>query len=152
MPYKLGSGSRHELRGVRSVLVQVVERAIELTTQDFCVVDGLRSREEQVALVQRGASKTLHSKHLTGEAVDLVPFINGRPRWEWGPLYDVAAAVQQAAREQGVALRWGGVWDRPLLDLASGADGLEQAVNAYGERRRAAGKRVFLDGPHFELV
>lgn len=36
-------------------LVEVVERAIELTTQDFSVTDGLRTQERQKELVASGA-------------------------------------------------------------------------------------------------
>jgi peptidoglycan L-alanyl-D-glutamate endopeptidase CwlK len=94
----------------------------------------------------------MNSRHLTGDAVDAVPFINGRPRWEWPPTYHVAAAFQQAAVELGVRLRWGGVWDRVLNDMPPGAIQLEDEVQAFVTRRRRAGvRKVFIDGPHFEL-
>jgi len=50
----------------------VVERAIQITTQDFRIQEGLRTTERQAKLVARGASRTMHSRHLTGPAVDLV--------------------------------------------------------------------------------
>jgi peptidoglycan LD-endopeptidase CwlK len=52
--------------------VRLVERAIQITTQDFRGQEGLRTRERQAALVARGASRTMNSRHLTGHAVDLV--------------------------------------------------------------------------------
>lgn len=158
MSFRLGLASRRELKGVHPQLVRVVERAIELTTQDFTVHDGVRTLEEQKALVARGASKTMNSRHLIrsdgfGHAVDLVPWINGKPRWEWEPIFDIAFAMQTAARELGVNLRWGGVWDRTLNDLAQSPEGLEDEVEDYVTRRRAAGqKSVFIDGPHYELL
>lgn len=153
MPYYLGARSRAELLDVHPRLVEVVERAIVITECDFCVLDGMRNYYEQCQLVEKGASTTLHSKHLCqpdgyAHAVDLVPWINGRARWEWGPIYVVARAVQHVAKELGVALRWGGVWDRDLAEL----DDIERELEAYVDRRRAAGLRVFLDGPHFELI
>ena len=39
--------------------------AIQITTQDFRVQAGLRTPERQAALVARGASRTMHSRHLT---------------------------------------------------------------------------------------
>ncbi|QAY77935.1 M15 family metallopeptidase [Sphingosinicella sp. BN140058] len=157
MAYTLGARSRAELAGVHPKLVQVVERAIAITQQDFSVHDGLRTEAEQRELVRRGASKTMNSMHRRqadgfGHAVDLVPFINGQLRWEWKPIFAIAAAVRQAAGELGVKLIWGGVWDRPLEALHPAPDYMEQAVNAYVTRRRGIGKTAFIDGPHFELA
>lgn len=146
--YKLGERSLEELQGVYSDLVAVVKRAIEISVQDFSVHDGMRTLEEQRKLVERGASKTLNSRHITGHAVDLVPYINGRLRWEWGPIYDIADAVRMAAREKDVPIRWGGAWDVVLTETD---DSPEDLVADYIARRKRAGKSVFIDGPHYEL-
>ena len=63
-------------------LVRVVERAIQITTQDFRVQEGLRTRERQAELVARGASRTMNSRHLTGHAVDLVALGGGEVSWQ----------------------------------------------------------------------
>ncbi|MDC7808783.1 M15 family metallopeptidase [Sphingomonas koreensis] len=157
MSFRLGTGSRRELAGVHPRLVAVVERAIILTNQDFTVHDGLRTEAEQREYVRRGVSKTLASKHIRqgdgfGHAVDLVPYVNGRLRWEWKPIFSIAAAVRDAAEAEGLALIWGGVWDRKLGELGRGSAAMEQAVNAYVARRRGMGKTAFIDGPHFELA
>lgn len=146
--FKLGKRSRKELEGVHSDLVAVVERAIELTVQDFAIHDGIRTLDEQKRLVERGASTTLKSRHITGHAVDLVPYINGKLRWEWEPIYVIAEAVRFAAIEQGIPIRWGGAWDRRLTDEAAAP---EDIVLGYVTRRKNSGKRAFIDGPHFEL-
>ena len=157
MAYRLGARSCAELEGVHPDLVGVVTRAIEITKQDFSVHDGLRSLEEQKRYVARGVSKTLRSKHLKqsddyGHAVDLVPYINGKLRWEWEPIYEIAAATHRAANELGVRLRWGGVWDRVFNDLSAATAGTaRRQVDAYVARRRAKRRRAFIDGPHFEL-
>ncbi len=152
MTYSLGKRSRAELTGVDPDLVRTVERAIEITSVDFTVHDGIRTVAEQKRYVAEGVSWTMRSKHLEGRAVDLVPWINGKPRWEWPPIYRIAAAMHQASAELGVTLRWGGVWDRNLGDLAGTPAGLEEAVADYVARRRAAGKRASIDGPHYEIV
>lgn len=159
MPYALGQKSIAELQGVHPRLVAVVERAIALSAVDFGVHDGLRTREEQAEYVRRGVSKTMASKHCKqadgyGHAVDLVPYINGKLRWEWPPIFAIAAAMAVAAREQRLPLRWGGVWDRRFpVDFASySTGGMKKEVDAYVARRRAIGKSAFLDGPHFELA
>ena len=125
MPFKLGTKSLKELEGVHPSLVAVVKRAIQTTTQDFTVFDGLRTIEEQKEHVRKGNSKTMNSKHLTGRAVDLVPWINNGPRWE--PLSafpPIAAAMKQAAKELGVPIVWGGDWktfvDMPHYELKDG--------------------------------
>lgn len=156
MTYSLGAKSRAELAGVHPELVRVVERAIQLTSQDFSVHDGLRTIVEQREYVRRGVSKTMNSMHMRqpdgfGHAVDLVPYINGVLRWEWKPIFQIAAAVHQAAKEIGTPLIWGGVWDRAFLSLPGTAIGMEASVNAYVARRRSLGKTAFIDGPHWQL-
>ncbi len=148
MSFKLGSKSLHELDGVHPDLVAVTKRAIELTVQDFAVHDGIRTLDEQKKLVASGASQTLDSRHITGHAVDLVPVINGKLRWEWEPIYKIADAVRLAARELGIPIRWGGAWD---ISLTTSTDSPEDLVADYSARRRQAGKKAFIDGPHFEL-
>lgn len=157
MTYILSEKSLAELRGVHPDLARVVYRAIHITTQDFAVHDGLRTLEEQKRYVAAGASQTLNSMHRVqpdghGHAVDLVPFINGKLRWEWPAIYPIAAAMWQASKELGVALRWGGAWI-DMRDIKSGTPGaMKAAVDAYGAARRKAGRKAFTDGPHFELA
>lgn len=153
MPFVLGARSRAKLEGVQPRLVRVVERAIVLTTQDFGVHEGVRALERQREYVKRGVSKTLASKHLKqadgfGHAVDLVPYVDGALRWEWPPIYAIAAAVRQAAEEQDVNLRWGGVWDLPMRELPREPEGIKAAVANYARRHPGPD---FLDGPHYEL-
>lgn len=153
MTFVLGARSLQELVGVTPPLVECVKRAIRLTPVDFAVHDGLRTLEEQRRYVNEGASQTLNSKHLLqpdgfGHAVDLVPYLNGKLRWEWSLIYPIAQAMYRASVELELELRWGGVWDRQLDELA--IDSLAEEVEAYAARRRAKGKKAFTDGPHFE--
>ncbi len=148
MTYVLGSISLKELNGVHEDLLAVVNRAIEITPQDFSVHDGMRTLDEQKELVKRGVSKTLNSRHISGHAVDLVPYINGKLRWEWEPIYVIADSVRLAAKELSIPLRWGGAWD---IDFTGSDDSPEDVVEDYSARRKKMNKRVFLDGPHFEL-
>ena len=141
--------ARCELRlaGVHPDLVRVVRRAAEGGAM-FRVVEGLRTPERQAELVAKGASQTMNSRHLTGHAVDLVP-LDGAVSWDWKHFYPMADAVADAARKEGVPLIWGGAWGRTVQDWPQG--GAEAAKDAYVAERRAAGRRPFLDGPHFEL-
>jgi len=108
--YKLSNKSLSKLEGVNSSLVQVVKRAIELTTIDFGVTEGLRTVERQKELFAAGKSQTMKSKHIVGRAVDLVAMPNGRVSWEWKYYIHIATAMKEAAKELAVDIEWGGDW------------------------------------------
>lgn len=110
MSYKLGSRSIERLHGVHPDLVSVVRRAIEITEVDFTVLEGLRSKERQRDLVDAGASQTMNSRHLTGHAVDIAPWIGGTVSWDWPPYYTIEKAMKQAAKELDIPIEWGGDW------------------------------------------
>ncbi len=122
--FKLGTGSRNRLQNVTRELARVVERAIEITEVDFSVVYGKRSAAEQAKLVEQGFSNTANSRHLTGHAVDLVPWLGAGvdpyPRQKTPPgeraqklrcFELIAKAMFEAADELGVPLQWGNDWN-----------------------------------------
>lgn len=145
MAFRLGVQSRARLVGVHPKMVAVVERAIQISTVDFSVLEGVRTPERQRALYAQGRTKpgpkvtwTLNSNHFKnsrtgfGHAVDLVPY---PVDWE-GPVrfpkFDaIAKAMFAAAEELGVKIRWGADWDM------------------NGKPRERASET---DSPHFELV
>jgi len=148
--FTLSQRSIAKLDGVDDRLVDVVCRAIEITTVDFAVIDGLRTPEKQLEYFNKGAS---HIKtggtHVAGKAVDLMAYVNDRASWEI-KLYDnIADAMKQAAIEKNVPLRWGAAWNIPDIRLWRGT--MEEAMNYYVDERRKQGKRPFIDGPHFEI-
>jgi len=108
--YQLSKFSLGNLQGVHDDLLKVVKRAIEITTIDFTVIEGLRTKERQRKLVERGASQTMNSRHLTGHAVDLVPWVDGGLSWHWSDFDPLAAAMKEAADEMDVPITWGGNW------------------------------------------
>lgn len=139
MPYALGPKSRERLVGVHPDMVRVVELAIQKTTQDFMVLEGVRTPARQLELYAQGRTKpgnivtwTKTSNHFKkadgyGHAVDLCP-------WpvDWGTLskFDaISKAMFAAAAELKIGIRWGADWDE---------DG----------KPRERGES---DNPHFEL-
>jgi peptidoglycan L-alanyl-D-glutamate endopeptidase CwlK len=118
MSYKLGTRSLQNLSGVHPDLVAVVKKAIEISEQDFTVLEGIRNINRQRELVKTGKSTTMNSRHLTGHAVDLAPWPIS---WEWEGFYPIADAMKQAAEELEVDLKWGGDWknfpDGPHFEL-----------------------------------
>lgn len=154
MMFKFGKKSEAELKGVHPDLVRVVRRALELSPVDFAVHDGIRTVEEQAEYVRTGVSWTMNGRHLSGHAVDLVPYVNGKLRWEWPPIFLIASAMKKAAAEFNQTLIWGGVWDARLEELSDDLEGEEQAyVQRERDKQIALGKKpkVKVDGPHFEL-
>jgi len=140
MAFVLGQRSLDRLRNVHPDLVRVVKRAITLSTQDFSVLEGVRSLKRQEELYAQGRTKpgpvvtwTMNSKHRKqkdgfGHAVDLVPY-----PLDWNDLakFDaISRAMFAAAKDEGVKIRWGADWDQ---------DGKPR------ERKET-------DSPHFELV
>ncbi len=127
MPHQLSATSKQRLIGVHPQLVRVINRALELSPIDFTVLEGLRTVERQKKLVAQGASKTMNSRHITGHAVDIAPFLDTdgdgdkEISWSWPHYHRLAPYVKQAAKECGVTITWGGDW------------------------------RTFKDGPHWEL-
>jgi peptidoglycan L-alanyl-D-glutamate endopeptidase CwlK len=156
------------LKQVHPDLASVIAKASMTCTQQFAVFEGVRSQADQLAAFQRHTSKlngypigsrcpdgspgTGMGKHQInpidgyGHAVDLVPLVDLKFRWEWPLIYPIAAAMRDASIALGITLRWGGVWDRHLNDLP---DPLTTQVSNYCTRHDGPD---FLDGPHYELV
>ena len=152
MSYNLSQRSLDKLVGVDERLQRVVKRAIQLSKQDFMVLEGVRTRQQ--CMINYGKGRTIAqcvakgvpaqyanpkaakvtwlnnpfaSKHVEGKAVDLVPY-----PVDWNDLkkFDaIAKAMLQAAKELNVPVRWGANWD---------ADG----------KPRERGES---DSPHFEI-
>tara|TARA_Y100000114_G_C11762332_1_gene330539 strand:+ start:760 stop:1212 length:453 start_codon:yes stop_codon:yes gene_type:complete len=149
MTFKLSTKSQDRLKGVNNKLVKVVKRAIKETKVDFGVICGLRTMAEQKALVEKGASQTLKSKHIDGLAVDLMAYVAGRASWELNLYDDIADAMKEAAKVENVSVRWGAAWH--VNNIADTNHSMEEVMNQYIDLRRSQGRRPFIDGPHFEL-
>ncbi len=121
MAYKFSEKSESKLFGVNADLVRVARLALMHSSIDFAVIEGLRTQRRQAQLVEAGASQTMNSRHITGHAIDVAPYVGGRIRWDW-PLFDkIGSAFKLAAADLGIPIVWGGDW------------------------------RTLKDGPHFEL-
>lgn len=150
--FHLGKRSLRELEGVHPLLVDVVHRAIKTSTQDFTVIDGLRTIEQQREYVRKGVSQTMNSKHLPqpdgySHAVDLAPYIGGKVRWEMEACYAIAEAMRVAAAEADASLVWGGCWE-PL----TGSESPKAMVRRYVDARLDRGRRAFVDAVHYQLA
>ena len=150
MSFVLSERSLSRLEGVNDRLSKVVKSAIDYTKIDFGVTCGLRTVEEQKELVESGASQTMNSKHLDGNAVDLVAYVGPKISWELNVYDDVAEAIKTAAMEHDLSIRWGAAWH--VEDIREWHGTMEELMLAYIDLRRRQGKRPFIDAPHFEVT
>ena len=119
--FKFGSRSLKNLTGVHGDLVRVAHHALEISTVDFAITEGLRTPARQKELFEQNLSKTLASRHLTGHAIDVAAFVSGHVVWNWAEYEQIAKAFKTAAKELDIPIEWGGDWTK------------------------------FRDGPHFQL-
>ena len=150
MGFKLSSRSIGRLEGVDAGLITVVNAAIDMTKVDFGVTCGMRTVAEQEALVAKGASQTMKSKHLEGRAVDLVAYVGSNVTWALNMYDEIADAMAEAARIHGVPIKWGAAWS--VGDISKYSGSMEDAMNEYVDLRRSQGRRPLIDAPHFELM
>lgn len=121
MSFAFGTRSQKRLEGVHPDLVRVMKLAISRSPLDFTILEGVRTLAKQKEYMAAGATRTMNSRHLTGHAVDIAPYLNGQVRWDWPLYHQLAKVVKQAAVDLQVPIAWGGDW------------------------------RSFKDGPHWEL-
>ena len=125
--YTLGKKSLENLKGVNPILIEILERALEISSDrvdgvDFTIINtaGVRTPQQQNRLFREGVSNAdgykKISKHQTGDALDVVPYLNGGASWDEKELLKVAVCMLQASKELGYNLKWGGFW-RTFKDL-----------------------------------
>ena len=112
--------SLQALAHVHPDLAKVVTQAYADSRQAFEVIQGLRTLAAEEANVARGASETLHSRHLPNKeglacAVDVAAVDEGHISWNPLLYQPIAHAMKAAATALAVPIEWGGEW-RTLKD------------------------------------
>ena len=133
--FRFSQKSLDNLKGVNPKLTQVVYKALEITDIDFAVTNGLRTAAEAAANRAKGTSYIKRSKHEDGLAVDITPYVNGKPvagkQDDWPYFNQLSKWMFKAAEELGIKIEWGGNWKYVIV----------------------AGKEVpFKDGYHYQLA
>lgn len=121
MTHQFGLQSKAKLSTVNKSLQDLFYAAIGEAPYDFSITEGLRSLERQKQLFKDGKSKTMNSRHLTGNAVDVCIIIDGKASWDFDKYVELAEYIKKIAKAVNVPIVWGGDWES------------------------------FRDGPHYEL-
>lgn len=66
------------------------------------------------------------------------------------PYDGIADSMQAAAKEFGVAIKWGAAWN--VADICAWQGTMNEAMCHYIDERRGQGRKIFIDGPHFEMA
>ena len=104
---RFGKRSRGRLKGVNSKLVNVLNELIKI--MDVTIIEGVRSKERQAELLEKGATKVKYSRHMEGKAVDLAPYpIDWNNR---DGFYYMGGMIRGIAQQMGLKVRFGGDWD-----------------------------------------
>ncbi len=121
MSYAFGPASAAKLATCDDRLQRVARRALSYGIMDFAITEGLRTLEKQQEEFRNGRSQidgvhklSMH-QHQPSKAIDVLPWpaeVNGVNVWKDPQRFSVLAGLLlAAAKEEGVALRWGGDWD-----------------------------------------
>jgi hypothetical protein len=104
---RFGRRSKARLKGVNVKLVNVLNELIKI--MDVTIIEGVRSKERQAELLEKGATKVKYSRHMEGKAVDLAPYPidwNDRERFHY-----MGGMIRGIGKQMNVNIRWGGDWD-----------------------------------------
>ena len=115
--------SQYNMDGLHPDLILVLNRALQTSPHMLVVTEGLRTLERQRELLRIGATKTLKSRHLKqadgyGHAFDFYALVDinsdGKVSFEEMSntrlMIPIANAIKAAAKEEKVALTYGGDW------------------------------------------
>lgn len=78
-----------------------------------------RTEAQQKEMVEKGASKTMNSKHREGKAIDITLYNAGteKPIWDRTAYTMVAGFMVCCAKQTNVDITWGGNWDNDNVIL-----------------------------------
>lgn len=119
--------SVERLKGVHPDLRKVADAVLQVAPWPLRVTEGLRTLERQKQLVAMKASKTMNSRHLTGHAIDVVPYVDldRDGKIETEELYNkelfkqLISIAKDCAEKLGIEMTWGydWGWDMPHWEL-----------------------------------
>lgn len=154
--------ARGPTAGINGHLKALIARAQEISPVPFGVYPsgGARTKAEQTALVKAGWTKTMRGAHLSGDAIDLIPIVDGKPdpnsKAGYGLIHE---AMMQASQELGIPIKAGADYkgsfkDPPHYELANPMDAAYVAGQEPSARGQGSGDPIsipFSDAEKYEL-
>ena len=122
-----GEKSRARMIGVSPALVICATGVLKQCRFDLTIphMGGIRTVADQQELWKKGRTapgkivthvdgRKKKSKHQSGLALDIVPWINGRPRWDLshGAYEHIAELMIREGEMMGITITWGGHWKK----------------------------------------
>lgn len=118
----ISENDKKNLKGVKQPLIDLaleLDKRIAVDGIDLNVAEGVRTLERQKQLFKEKKSKTLKSKHLTGDAIDVYPIKNGKIDNSYYP--KLIKIAKEISTEMGVKFTFGFDWisfkDSPHIEL-----------------------------------
>ena len=123
MRFQFSQTSARKLHTAHLDLQFVMRESLAYGIMDFAIIEGHRDKARQDRMHKIGKSRVRwpHGKHCNtpADAVDAVPYVNGKISWDWAHCCVLAGIIMAAAAKLGIPIRWGGNWDmdsEPITD------------------------------------
>lgn len=135
--FRFSKKSLAQLDTVDPRLKALAIQVLSVSPIDFTIVQGRRTVAQSAQNIKNGTSflsDPSKSKHVTGEAIDFAPYVNGKLDWDdREKFWTIAKLFKQEAEKMGIKVRLGADW------------------NGNGSYKDEVTRGVF-DGGHIELV
>ncbi|EBX7861961.1 M15 family peptidase [Salmonella enterica subsp. enterica serovar Bareilly] len=137
MMFRFSKKSLAQLDTVDPRLKALAIQVLSVSPIDFTIVQGRRTVAQSAQNIKNGTSflsDPSKSKHVTGEAIDFAPYVNGKLDWDdREKFWTIAKLFKQEAEKMGIKVRLGADW------------------NGSGSYKDEVQRGTF-DGGHVELV
>lgn len=135
--FRFSKKSLAQLDTVDPRLKALAIQVLSVSPIDFTIVQGRRTVAQSAQNIKNGTSflsDPSKSKHVTGEAIDFAPYVNGKLDWDdREKFWTIAKLFKQEAENMGIKVRLGADW------------------NGSGSYKDEVQRGTF-DGGHVELV
>lgn len=135
--FRFSKKSLAQLDTVDPRLKALAIQVLSVSPIDFTIVQGRRTVAQSAQNIKNGTSflsDPSKSKHVTGEAIDFAPYVNGKLDWDdREKFWTIAKLFKQEAEKMGIKVRLGADW------------------NGNGSYKDEVQRGTF-DGGHVELV
>lgn len=114
--YKFSKKSLENLNGVDERLQRVAIKALEYCPISFGISWGLRTKEQQKEMFDKGLSKCdgvkKISKHQLGLAIDVYAYVDGKADYSVYWMDVIHVSFIKASLELKIPITWGGSWTK----------------------------------------